>query len=315
MHTRSSATIPAGLVLSLVCGTTAFAAPAGGPAALRVLAVVPAQFDYVLTSVTARHAGNPILAFNHRSGRTCFVSPGERLDTYAVAAVHKSTRRVFKPSLNTHLDEDLYSVTLRGSDGVEIVLTQNEALPEPGYIAYLAHLASGAVWPAKAGDAVALGPESLQIETVSDTTVTVSLGPGVSTTLAAMTAQEKAAFDAARVPRRLNTQATAGTVTAQTAAGSTASAGSELHLDIAGRHEPSAAQPGVFTRRRVQYAGPGPGGASGGTRLFVGEEYRVPSEYGAALVPTVVSGRIVWRPVLIPTRFETYRSGVSIGTR
>jgi hypothetical protein len=107
---------------------------------LRVHSIRPAVFEYVFTSIVSGTGDNARLAFNHRSGKTCFRGIGDKLGDFTIKSVEKKTESVFNETINAHQDKPASIVTLEGPKGNAITLKQNKRISQPGWIATVVSL-------------------------------------------------------------------------------------------------------------------------------------------------------------------------------
>ena len=139
-----------------------------GVESLRVLSTQGAVFDYLFASGVT-HAGEaPVLAFNHRNGRTFFLKVGDTLAGYRLASFEPRRRARFHAALNATLDEDASVVTLTKPDGTALRLDRGVWLPQPGRMATLVSLDTAASWKVQEGDAVVAAADRFRVSRIDE---------------------------------------------------------------------------------------------------------------------------------------------------
>jgi hypothetical protein len=158
--------------------------PAVAPAAggqtgnLRVLGVYSNCFEYLFMSVAGVAGGQPCLAFNHLDGRTSFVKVGDRLGAYTVRKYEPRDTQRFNPSLNAMQTEKSGVATLAGADGESFPLEMGKIRAQPGFLAMIGDLKTGAAFYARAGDAIGTGAAQAVVSEVAPEQVTVTADQG-----------------------------------------------------------------------------------------------------------------------------------------
>lgn len=275
------------LIVGVAIALQAGSAPLSG---LRVYATQPAVFDYLFTSVSQSAGGTPVLAFNHRNGRTFFVHVGDGLDGYIVAAHEPRVRRVRIPATNSYREEKADDVILHAPDGGIVRLQLGQTLPEPGWMAHLVVVESGEWCLAKTGDVVPLAGTKVGVLRISENGVTLEAG-GVSQEVATVTAEERQQL--AKLWDRRREEAERERVARQQRR-------EDVEREEAAR---MAARPQIQSQpvRRVAPA----------SAMGFGTEFRYPTEF--QLIPAVVdsSGRVIQPAIVIPKSFGVRSSGIS----
>ena len=263
---------------------------------LRVYAIEPATFDYVFTSVTSRSADQPVLAFNHRSGRTQFRTVGATLDGYTITAYEPRTTQVFNASIKSYQTRECGRVTLQAPDGTTRVLEQGQRLPESGWAAWLVAADSGRGWYVQRNDAVPFAGTNVIVAGVSSNTVCIVVA-GATRALPWLSAEEQQALIALvarqrEAQRRVAEQAreqAESEHTAEEEARRAAVARAEARMALTPQYE---------------------------SRAAIGTVYRFPAEF--QVVPGLINastGRFITPTVVVPTRFETRSTGIEINAR
>lgn len=278
------------------CLPAGAANPADG---VRVYAIEPASFDYVFTAIASSSATNPVLSFNHRSGRTFFVRPGERLGDYDVSHFQPVTTQVFNPAIKMNQERKVGRVTLSATNQAAIILELGKRLQQPGWMAYLVNLSDGNWWSVKEGDTVMAGAQSLWIGPVNSNSV-ILVSAGRTNEALVITGDETKQLVAlwdSRIRKRSGTPAGEELMAAQEPDNS--------WLEAA---QVPAAQPvarPVSTTVVMQYP----------SRTFFGTDYSCPVEY--TVLPGIwsSSGHLIRPTMVIPRRFETRSEGLSIEVR
>jgi hypothetical protein len=269
------------------------AAAAGGGGDLRLYAVRSNVFEHLLTSVSTGSDFAPVLAFKDFSGTTRFVRVGDRLGEWTLVAYQARSEQVFKASVGATLTVDTSAATLRHTNGQERILILGAPLEQPGRMACLVSLTSGAWGYARAGDAITLNDRPVVVETVDETTARVRIGMDAFEVSLASDAERDAVMQLWRARReqveaRIREEAEA--YRAREAA------------RVAAEHE---AAERMAARAPQQPA-----------HVFFGADYRYPVEYDA--VPCVIrlpDGSSRTQYVVMPTRFETRTIGYSVEVR
>ena len=259
---------------------------------VRVLTTEPACFEYLYTGVANSAAGRPVLSFNHRSGRTFFVEPGERLGPYRVMAFEMKTNRVFSPSLNACLDKPTGSATLAGPGDAAIILEQDQPLPQPGRVAWLVRLDNGMWWNVQEEDVFLTSNQLVFVEEIDEDGVVVTAGEEL-VFIPRITSAEKKGLnrlwaEQKRRKQREQEEALQYQQEAARAKASAAVAGTAWVVQESGPH--------------VEIRGP--------TRFFYGTEYRFPTSFKVCPGAYSLNGRYIQAPCVIPASFETRYSGI-----
>jgi hypothetical protein len=266
---------------------------------IRVYAIEQASFDYVFTAMASSSATNPVLSFNHRSGRTFFIRPGERLGDYGVSDFQPVTTQVFNPAIKMKQELKAGRVTLSATNQPAIVLELGKRLPQPGWMAYLVNLTDGNWWSVKEGDTVMAGAQSLRIGPVSSNSV-ILVSAGRTNEAPVITgdeAKQLAALWDSRVRKRSGSKTEEELMAAQEPDNS--------WMDAAKAPAPQPVSRQVSTTVVMQYP----------SRTFFGTDYSCPVEY--TVLPGIwsSSGHLIRPTMVVPRRFETRSSGLSIEYR
>jgi hypothetical protein len=258
---------------------------------VRVMATEPARFDYLFTGASRSADGQTLLAFNHRSGRTWFVAPGEKMDAYRVAGYEIVTNKVEMPALNTTVDEVAGKAILIGPDNEKIILEQNRPLPRPGRVAWLVRLNQGLWWNVQEQSVFFMGATPVCVEEIDEDGVTVTAGDKL-VFVRRMTAGEKDGLNRLWADQKLQEQQREEMARRQREVEAVRA------LDPAGESNPI-----------VYYTPATPRGPNG---FFYGNEIRYPSAFAVYPTLSYVRGRPVVSYVVVPTAFTTRYTGISI---
>jgi hypothetical protein len=256
------------------------------------------SFDYVFTSYAEAAGKQPMLSFNHRSGRTCFVKTGEKLDAYVVATFEPATAQVFDPTLNTLRKSKAGRVTLRGPEDRTVVLELGKPFGTPGWRAQIVSLTTGSEWSVRAGDKVSSGATTLLITGVSEQRVTAAADGRPEAVIPPASDEEKVALFQLRKQQQEERE-------------------QRQQEQLAAAARAAQTQPRMVESQALTV---GSGALGAGRvlsvpgyepRFFVGTEYLYPTEYQIWMVPQGRDGR--YRTTYVPTKFETRRVGTAIG--
>ncbi len=286
------------MVLAAFVLTCAVAAVAGGGDDLRLYAVRSNVFEHLLTSVSTGSDLAPVLAFKDLSGTTRFVRVGDRLGEWVLVAYQARSEQVFKASVGATLTVDTSTATLRHTNGQERILILGAPLEQPGRMACLVSLTSGAWGYARAGDVITLNDRPVAVETVDETAARVRIGADAFAAPWASDAERDAVMQlwhARREQAEARIREEAEAYRAREAA------------RVAAEHEAAERR----TAERLAVRPP-----QQPSHVFFGTEYRYPIEYDA--VPCVMrlpDGSTRTQYVVMPTRFETRTIGHSIDVR
>ncbi len=253
---------------------------------LRVWSISQDSMDYIFMSTTPQRDGSPMLAFNHRSGRTSFLRVGDRLGDWSVDSFTPYTRTEKNPRTGMEKEIDVGRVSLLSEAGDVRQLEQGQLYPMPGYRAVLIDIASGRRFDVREGDRVEVGGETLEVGPVSSDTVAISAGseaqslPVISDDEVATLRQriETATADARREAERLRK------------ARERREAEDDWSQNVKIPVRPQKPPPKTFPTVPQYYFGTyGP----------------IPVEY--TILPPMFSrnGRMVRGAIIVPTRFET----------
>jgi hypothetical protein len=272
---------------------------ANSAAGIRVYAIEPASFDYVFTAIASSSATNPVLSFNHRGGRTFFVRPGERLGDYEVSNFQPVITQVFNPAIKMNQERKAGRVTLCATNQPAIVMELGKRLPQPGWMAYLVNLSDGNWWSVKEGDTVVTGAQALWIGPVNSNSV-ILVSAGKTNEAPVITGDETdqlAALWDSRIRKRSGAKAEEELMAAEEPDNS--------WMDAAKAPAPQPVARPVSTTVVMQYP----------SRTFFGTDYSCPVEY--TVLPGIwsSSGHLIRPTMVIPRRFETRSSGLSIEVR
>jgi hypothetical protein len=274
------------------------AAVAGGGDDLRLYAVRSNVFEHLLTSVSTGADFAPVLAFKDLSGTTRFVRVGDRLGEWVLVAYQARSEQVFKASVGATLTVDTSTAIVRHTNGQERVLILGAPLEQPGRMACLVSLTSGAWGYARIGDVITLNDRPVAVEAVDETVARVRIGEDAFEAPWASDAERDAVMQLWRARQE---QAEAR-IREEAEAYRTREA-----ARVAAEHEAAErrAAERIAARAPQQPA-----------HFFFGSEYRYPVEYDA--VPCVMrlpDGSTRTQYVVVPTRFETRAVGHSIDMR
>jgi hypothetical protein len=280
--------------LMILAGLEAWAV---GPAdRVRVYAIEPACFDYVFTAIVSSST-NPVLSFNHRSGRTFFVRRGERLGDYVVSDFRPLTTKVFNPAINAHQERKAGRVTLSATNQPPLVLELGKRLPQPGWMAYLVDLTDGNWWTVREDDTVVSGLLSFQVGPVGSNSVALYLSGRTNTVslIADTEARQLATLWASRAREQS---------TGKRDAEPEAKPDESIFDDAAVSHRQTTPRRATDT---VVMRYP--------SRTFFGTDYSYPTEF--MVLPGIwsSSGQLIRPTVVLPRRFETRSAGISMECR
>ncbi|MEI6149121.1 MAG: hypothetical protein WCS01_08505 [bacterium] len=273
-------------------------AGAATPDSLRVYSIQPACFDYLFTSVSTGVDGKPILAFNHRNGRTFLVRIGGRLGDYRVAAYEPRIRRVFVPSTKSEREEKVGRAMLETSDGRLLELELAQPLVQPGWMAHLVSVATGEWRLVREQDEWMPAGDRVLVKRISETTVSVLRGDQEDV-IPFATSEEKATLvglweqyrKQVAMDRKVALQKEED------------EAREEARNPLAARTAP----PRPFVTRRIVEP-------IARTRAVFGTEFRYPTEFEIRPAVMDASGKIIQPALVIPRNFQTRTSGISIET-
>jgi hypothetical protein len=274
------------------------AAAAGGADDLRLYAVRSNVFEHLLTSVSTGSDFAPVLAFKDLSGNTRFIRVGDRLGAWALVAYQARSEQVFKASVGAALTVDTSTATLRHTNGQERILILGAPLEQPGRMACLVSLTSGAWGYVRAGDAITLDDRPMVVETFDETTARVRIGEHAFEVPLVSDAERDAVMQLwharqQQAEARIREEAEAYRV--------------REAARVAAEHESAERRAAARLAARAPQQP---------AHFFFGTEYRYPIEYDA--VPCVMrlpDGSTRTRYVVMPTRFETRAIGHSIDVR
>ena len=265
---------------------------------IRVYAIEPASFDYVFTAVVAENSNNPILSLNHRSGRTSFVRPGGQVGEYVVSNYQSGVTHIYNSTINSTQDVKTGKVSLFGKDGPPVVLELGRRLPQPGWMAYLVDLNDGNWWYVRESDVIVRDTVSVHIGLVGSNSVTFFMAgiTNKATLIADSEIKDLTRLWEANARKRT-----------QKKPDDAAEMSMDDTLLEAPAQVPSAHAGARQASRSVVLRYP--------SRTFFGTEYCCPTEF--MVLPAIwnANGQIVRPPMIVPRRFETRSSGISIETR
>ncbi len=286
---RAAALAAAGALLGVLADS---ARAADALAAVRVFRTEPAVFEFLFTGAVPDADGIPRLAFNHRSGATRFVRPGDDLGRYRVASFEAATQRVFYASLNAWLDEPRGRVTLAGPGPETAILEQGRPLPWRGRAAWLARLDTGAWWSTEEMDVFFADGQPVAVEEIDDASATVSVGMGLRF-IPPIAAAEQEALQRLWADRARQEQA------ARDAARDARRRAAATPAPPAGERTATPA---------VSYPAP----VRGPSRFVYGCEARFPTAFRVSPGIRAADGRLIQAPFIVPSAFESRFSGMSI---
>lgn len=262
---------------------------------IRVFTTEPACFEYLFTGAVNGADGKPLLAFNQRNGRTIFAKVGEPLGRYRIATFESKTNRVYNPSVNAYLDEPAGRVTLAGPENAAVILEQNRRLQWPGRVAWLVRMDDGTWWNIGEEDVFFMDNQAIAVEEIDEDGVTVTADQDLQF-IRLISAEEKNKLNRLWADRQRQEQknrelALQRQREAARPKATGSNSGSSYYIVEQGPH--------------VEIRGP--------SRLFFyGNEYSFPTEFKVCPGVQTVSGQIIQRPFVVPTRFETRSCGISM---
>ena len=283
--------------------TCAGAAAAGGGDDLRLYAVRSNVFEHLLTSVSTGADLAPVLAFKDLSGTTRFVRVGDRLGEWVLVAYQARSEQVFKASVGATLTVDTSTATVRHTNGQERILILGAPLEQPGRMACLVSLTSGAWGYARVGDVITLNDRPVAVETVDETAARLRIGEHAFEVPLVSDAERDAVMQLWHARQQQ----------AEARIREEAEAYRAREVErVAAEHEAAErrAAERLAAERLAVRAPQQP------AHFFFGTEYRYPVEYDA--VPCVMrlpDGSDRTQYVVVPTRFETRAIGHSIELR
>jgi hypothetical protein len=267
---------------------------AAGPTAppWRAYTIQPNVFEYMLTTSTPDADGNPILSFNHLSGKTEFVRVGERLGPYELVAFEPREEKVFNPTINAYQTKSRSVAVLRGQGGEQIALVQGDPLAADGLMACLVSMHSGAWQYVQPGDRCSLDGVDLEVAQIDAGGVSVVTG-GDALRLPPVTDAERQTIMSAWRERKER-------------AAEQARVAAEEREQAWERQEEAR-------RVRYQQQASRPKQPAG---VFFGTEYRYPTEYEVIPFTTrSASGSYNHQAIVVPRRFETRSVGMGYNVR
>ncbi len=277
--------------VALTAWTMASAGAAAGTGNdLRLLAVRPEVFDYLLTAVSLGADHVPVLAFKDLAGTTRFVRPGGRLGDWTVATHQPRKEKVFNPSVNAQLDVDTSTATLRGTNGQERTLVVGVPLVQPGSMACFVSLTTGTWVYARRADTVALDGLQLTVISVSETVAQVQAAGQTFDVTLASDSERQAVMTVWRT-RQEQAEAQSRVLAEARARRKAETAAAEARA--------AAAAPVVLAPQQP-------------ARFSYVTEYRYPTEY--EVVPILArspDGTQRTRAIIVPTQFGTRVLGTS----
>jgi hypothetical protein len=258
---------------------------------LRVMGVRSNVFEFTFMSSMSGGKAADRLVFNHVSGATHVVRPGDRLGAYTVAAYTTAVERVLNPAVNAYQERKTGTVVLRDAAGRLRALKMGAILPEEGWSACLVAVDSGAWRYVVTGDELGLADGTASVVRVTEREVGVRTAAG-EVSIVPMTEAERSEVKSrwAEEDRRCR---------AALAAATPKPAGEEEFLQPRSPPEPPASQWPAGSARQG---------------LGFGTDFPYPVEYDVVSVRTVTpDGKIRMIPVVLPTRFQRRMSGVYVG--
>lgn len=265
---------------------------------IRVYAIEPASFDYVFTAVVAGNSTNATVSLNHRGGRTFFVRPGGHVGEYVVSNYQPEVSHVYNASINSTQDIAAGRVTLCGKGGPPVVLELGRRLPQPGWMAYLVDLSDGNWWFVRESDVILRGSASLQIGTVESNSVTFFTAgiTNKATLIADAEIRDLTRLWASKA--RSRTQKKPDDATEGSGDDAVFETPAQVTSAQTGSRQPS---------RTLVLRYP--------SRTYFGTDYSCPTEY--MVLPAIwnANGQLVRPTMIVPRRFETRSTGISIETR
>lgn len=273
------------------CVAAGWAAAAAGTQVsdLRVMGVRSNCFEFAFMSSMSGGKTGDHLVFNHISGSTHLVRPGDRLRAYTVAAYTAAVERAFNPAVNGYQERKTGTVVLRDAAGLSRVLKMGAVLPGEGWSACLVSLDSGAWRYVVTGDELGLADGTVRVARVTASEVGVRTAVG-ELTIAPMTEAERAGM----------TDRWAGEGRRRRAA---AMAAARPPVD----DEREARAPRAPPPSRPPASSPRQG-------FGFGTDVPYPVEYDVVSIPRVTpDGKVQMIPVVLPTRFQRRATGVYAG--
>jgi hypothetical protein len=278
---------------ALVAGTATMSPVlAAGIDSLRVVAVESNSFEYLFTAVVTPSSTNPVLSFNHRSGRTVFARAGESVGRYTVRTFSPQTVSAFDPSLNATREIRSDSVTLEASDGRSFTLRLGTPLPQPGRMARMVDLESAGEWLVSEQDLLVLDGKTVRVETIGENSVSMRSSAG-SVTIAMMSPEEKTKLETLIAERKQQEE--------------------EARKNrVAAAVEPSdAAREAPFlpssSLRNLSVD------LTTGPKMFFGTDIPYPIEYQVIPGNMNAQGQWLTPPIVVPRRFRWGSTGIGFG--
>jgi hypothetical protein len=265
--------------------------------ALRVYRIESDSFDYTFTSYVETARKQPVLSFNHRGGKTSFVKVGDLLDGgFKVVHFEPATEQVFDSTLNVSRKSKAGKVTLQGPGDQQVALEMGKPCLLPGWRALIVSLATADQWSVRSGETFANG--TMTVDSVSDRLVTVKTAAQSAIVIPPASDEEKVAVAVLWRKQQEDQR-------------------NREEQELAAAQEQSRV---ASQQREVIQVGAGGGALAAGRvtgvagsrpRMFIGTEYRYPTEYDVWIVPQGRDGG--FRPLIIPKKFETRMVGGAIG--
>ena len=284
--------------MALALGTAGTCWSAAPLDALRVVDIQPSVFDYLLTGLSRHVDGSPRLSFNDRTGNTWFRSPGDMLGTYRLVSFETRTNRAFNTTVKAWQESRVVSAVLSAASGTNLTLVQGERLPWPGWTARLVSLDTGLGWAVREADALSIADTTVRVTAVTATAVSVA-SPSVPAAadgipVPALTDPERAALAqrwAENAKRRQEALAAAA-----------------RSREVVEEAPPFPPIPELAAPRRRTFT------VSRPAQMAIGTIYRYPTEFQIIPAQWDTSGRLISEQVVVPRRFESRSTGISITT-
>ena len=261
---------------------------------IRVYATEPDFFEYIFTSFVSGSGDAPVLALNHQSGKTFFAQIGDTLGQYKITAFEPHTKKVFNSSINSYLEKQAGKVTLKGPDGQSVVLEQGKRLARTGHVAYVVSLKTGDWRAVRPKNIFSIGSTTAKVNMVTKNSATILVG-NAEQSIPIISQEEKEKLVLLWQERQKKIEEKRKL---------TAQHQKEQQKKKAVVKE-SAPQYRPYQSIEIRYP----------AKCFFGTEYRYPPE--SQVLPSIWtdSGKLIQPSVVIPTRFETRRTGISVRYR
>lgn len=280
--------------LAVVTALAAVAARGGDSAlgGLRVLSTQTNCFEYKLMSAMGSDASRR-LAFNGLGGTTHIVKVGEALGPYTVTGFQPTNERVFVASVNAWQTRAGGVATLADGSGATFRLPLGKPISTAGWMACLAELDGGGWRFVRPGDELAATGGVARVVEVTGNTVRIGQG-GQTLTVPWATDEERDALTALWEERRQEMEQKPAVA---------AAAPAPVLPTVPPQPPPPPARRSVTVRSAPRVS-------------LGGMDYSYPTEFEVISVPVrTSSGKMVYRPIAVPTRFTRRSTGMQFDAR